>query len=191
MIYDKKTIFCLCIILCGFFIIYQPEPNRTFNESQLIIEQISRGGSGSNQNKNNDNLLIADIQMQDNFDQILLRDIQMQEDFHRRLHKLFPDWKERLEYEKNQYKFYQSAMKKKEELNKRKLNDQKLYYTQPELTAMDYFNGVGFYEKQQNPHVKPNIFDTRETFIRKMHDSIERERFLRSPKNFIKSPDFR
>lgn len=177
MIYDKKTIFCLCIILCGFFIIYQPEPNRTFNESQLIMEQISRGGSGSNQNKNNDNLLI--------------RDIQMQEDFHRRLDKLFPDWKERLDYEKNQYKFYQSAMKKQEELNKRQLTNQKLYYTQPELTAMDYFNGVGFYEKQQNPHVKPNIFDTRETFIKKMHDSTERECFLRSPKNFIKSPDFR
>ena len=35
---------------------------------------------------------------------------------------------------------------------------------------MDYFNGTGFYQKEQDPTRKPNIFDTRQTFLLKMHD---------------------
>lgn len=45
---------------------------------------------------------------------------------------------------------------------------------------MDSFYGTGFYKKQQDPRSKPNIFDTRQTFLLKMHDSVLRNNFLNS-----------
>jgi hypothetical protein len=36
---------------------------------------------------------------------------------------------------------------------------------QNEKDALDYFNGRGFYEYHQNPKIKPNIFDTRQSFL--------------------------
>ena len=100
--------------------------------------------------------------------------------FHRRLEKHFPDWKERIYYQKKQEEFYKSAMKRKKEIKRIRLLYNKNYYTNEKLDAMDYFNGTGFYQKKQDPKQKPNIFDTRQTFLLKMHNPILRNNFLKS-----------
>ena len=92
----------------------------------------------------------------------------------------FPDWNERMDYQKKQEKFYKSAMKRKKELKRLGLLDKKSYYTKEELDAMDYFQGTGFYVKHQDPKVKQNIFDTRQSFLLKMHDDKLRNEFLDS-----------
>ena len=66
------------------------------------------------------------------------------------------------------------------------MKDKKSYYTKEKLDAIDYFDGTGFYQKQQNPEVKPNIFDTRQSFLLKMHDPVLRNNFL----NSFKSKDY-
>jgi len=53
-----------------------------------------------------------------------------------------------------------------------------LYYTKDELDAIDYFNGTGIYKQYQDLKEKPNMFDTRQTFLLKMHDPVRRNKFL-------------
>ena len=100
--------------------------------------------------------------------------------FHRRLKQHFPDWNERMDYQKKQEKFYKLAMKRKKELKRLRVLDKKSYYTKEELDAMNYFQGTGFYITYQDPKVKPNIFDTRQSFLLKMHDDKLRNEFLDS-----------
>jgi hypothetical protein len=100
--------------------------------------------------------------------------------FHRRLEQYFPDWKERMDYQKKQEEYYKLAMKRRKELKTLRLLDKKYYYTKEELDAMDYFHGTGFYQQYQDPEFKPNIFDTRQTFLLKMHDPVLRNNFLNS-----------
>ena len=90
--------------------------------------------------------------------------------FHRRLEQHFPDWEERMNYQKKQEEFYKSAMRKESELKRLRIKDTSKFYTKQELDAIDYFHGTGFYKKYQDPAMKPNIFDTRQTFLFKMHD---------------------
>ena len=78
--------------------------------------------------------------------------------FHRKLEKHFPDWDERMNYQKKQENFYKSAMKKQAELRRIKAMDKRNRYTKEELGAIDYFQGTGFYARQQNPKMKPNIY---------------------------------
>ena len=54
------------------------------------------------------------------------------------------------------------------------------YYTKEELDAIDYFHGTGIYDIFQDPKTKPNIFDTRKTFLFKMQDDKLRNEFLNS-----------
>ena len=100
--------------------------------------------------------------------------------FHRRLEQCFPDWKERIDYQKKQEEFYKLAIKKSKKLKRVGALPKKSYYTMEELDAMDYFHGTGFYQQHQDPEVKPNIFDTRQTFLLKMHDPVLRNNFLNS-----------
>ena len=53
-------------------------------------------------------------------------------------------------------------------------------WTKDKLDAIAYFEGTGFYQKYQDPKLKPNIFDTRQTFLLKMHDPILPRNFLNS-----------
>ena len=46
----------------------------------------------------------------------------MDSDLHRRLERHFPDWEERMAYQEKQAEFYKSAMKKKEEIIKLRIN---------------------------------------------------------------------
>ena len=98
----------------------------------------------------------------------------------RRLEQHFPDWDERIAFQEKQTKFYRSAMLKKRESKRLGLIDDSRLYSVEELDALDYFNGEGCYAKFQDPHVAPNKFDTRKSFLLKMHDTNAREKFLKS-----------
>ena len=56
--------------------------------------------------------------------------------------------------------------------------DHPKFYTKEELDAMNYFYGTGFYRQHQDPSVRPNIFDSRQSFLMKMHDDKLRNDFL-------------
>jgi hypothetical protein len=101
------------------------------------------------------------------------------ENFHRILRKGFPDFKKRVEFEKSQLKFYNSARSK---LYRAPLG---VHYRNKLLSpheqdAINYFTGQVFYRSQQDFRTKPNIFDTRESFLLKMHNESNRNRFLKS-----------
>ena len=100
--------------------------------------------------------------------------------FHRKLEKHFPDWEGRIDFQRKQEKFYKSAIKKQSELRRIKAMDKRNRYTREELDAIDYFKGTGFYARQQDPKTKPNIYDTRQSFLVKMHDDQMRNDFLNS-----------
>ena len=76
-----------------------------------------------------------------------------------------------------QEKLYESALRKEREAKRIRHKPDSLH-TKEELDAINYFKGTGFYGKHQDP--KPNIFDTRQTFLLKIDDSKLRENFLNS-----------
>jgi hypothetical protein len=104
--------------------------------------------------------------------------------FHRRLEKYFPDWEKRIDYQKKQEKFYKSSQKKRRELKKLRIKERPNVYTKEELDAISYFQGTGIYIRYQDPKTKPNIFDTRQTYLLKMHDPVLRNNFLNSLNSF-------
>ena len=79
---------------------------------------------------------------------------------------------------KNRKNTTNQPLEKKMQLRSTKLLDKESYYTKEELDALNSFNGTGFYKQDQDPKVQPNIFDTRQTFLRKMHDPKMLEKFL-------------
>jgi len=99
-------------------------------------------------------------------------------DFHRQLGQYFPDWAERMDYQKKQEKFFKSAMRKKREMIRLRMKEEPKFYTKEELDAMNYFQGNGIYAKYQDKREKYNIFDTRQSFLLKMHDDKLRNDFL-------------
>ena len=148
---------CLYISFSAGFGVLFPESHR---QSHVVIEQVRGGGRED----------FPFLGKRKKFDL----------DFHHQLEQYFPDWKERMDYQKKQEEFYKSAMKRKREIKRLRLLDNKDWYSKEELDAMDYFNGTGFYQKEQDPTRKPNIFDTRQTFLLKMHDDKSRNDFLNS-----------
>jgi hypothetical protein len=62
------------------------------------------------------------------------------------------------------------------------MQDKKKLLSPEEQDAIDYFTGQVLYRSQHNFRVKPNIFDTRESFLLKMHDKSNRNRFLKTLK---------
>ena len=98
---------------------------------------------------------------------------------HRRLEKFFPDWEGRIRYQEEREKVYKTAMiKRREALRLRQKED--FNRTKDEQDAIDYFLGQGFYKTHQDPSVKYNIFDNRQSFLIKMHDKEMRMNFLKS-----------
>lgn len=100
--------------------------------------------------------------------------------YHRRLEKRFPDWQKRVDYQKKQEELYKSAMKKQREIKRLRIKD--VFYTKEELDAIDYFHGTGIYRKHQDPSVKPNIYDTRQSLLIKMHDPVMCKNFIKTYK---------
>ena len=122
--------------------------------SQVVVVQFRGGGSSDSQ--------------------------KMDSDLHRRLEKYFPDWEERMNYQEKQAEFYKSAIRKKREIIKLRMIDDSSLYSEKELDSINYFEGKGYYGRCQDPSVAPNIFDTRQSFLLKMHDTSAREKFLKS-----------
>lgn len=52
--------------------------------------------------------------------------------------------------------------------------------TSQEKDALDYFRGTGFYQSQQDVSTPRNMFDTRETFLKKMQNFEMRNKFFNS-----------
>lgn len=99
---------------------------------------------------------------------------------HTRLMKTFPDSEAQMNYQKKQKELYKLAIKKQSELKRLRISSG--FYTKEELDAIDYFHGKGFYAKEQDPNVKPNMFDTRQSFLIKMHNPVMRKNFIKSLK---------
>ena len=95
--------------------------------------------------------------------------------FHRIL-----QWERRIEYEKNQRDLYESAQKKLKMSPIGISSSEKLseLFSPEEKDAIAYFQGTEFYAYCQKLEERPNIFDTRETFLLNMHNSEMRENFL-------------
>ncbi len=97
------------------------------------------------------------------------------------LRKHFPDWEERMDYQKKQEKIYRSAMLKKREIQRLRILETPNLYTKEELDAISYFQGTGFYSYYQSLGTPPNIFDTRWSFLLKVEKNKNmRENFLKS-----------
>jgi len=97
------------------------------------------------------------------------------------LRKHFPDWEERMDYQKKQEKFYKSTMLKKREIQRLRILETPNFYTKEELDAISYFQGTGFYSYHQSLGTPPNIFDTRRSFLLKVEKNKNmRENFLKS-----------
>ena len=93
------------------------------------------------------------------------------------LEKLFPDWPDRVDFQKNQQKLFDSGRKK---LISAKRVRVKINITPDEQDAFDYFSGTGFYKKYQSPETFPNKFDTWKSFLKKMNNLEMRTNFLNS-----------
>ena len=94
------------------------------------------------------------------------------------LKKHFPDWEERINYQKKQEKNYRSALNRIAKANRLRV---KLKLTSQEQDALDYFNGENFYSYHQNLETPPNIYDTRSSFLLKVEENREmRENFLKA-----------
>ena len=126
-------------------------------QSQVVVGQLRAGGSS---------------------DRIGIQKMDLT--LHRLLERHFPDWEERMAYQEKQAKLYKSARKKKKEIIKLRIKDNSSFYSEKELDSIRYFEGKGYYARCQDPSVAPNIFDTRQSFLLKMHNTTAREKFLKS-----------
>ena len=101
--------------------------------------------------------------------------------FHRRLEQHFSDWEERMNYQEKQEEFYKSVMRKQREFKRLRIKENSNLYTKEELDLINYFNGTSSSKKYQAPGMKTNIFDTRQTFLFKMHDPLIGNNYLKFP----------
>lgn len=69
-------------------------------------------------------------------------------------------------------------MRKKREIKRLRMLENSNLYTKKELDAIAYFEGTGNYAKYQDSRTKPNIFDTRQSFLLKMYYKKLRNDFL-------------
>jgi hypothetical protein len=99
------------------------------------------------------------------------------------LEKLFPDWPERVDFQNKQQKFFESGRKK--QIAAKRVR-RKIQLTPEEQDAFNYFSRTGFYKNYQSPKTSPNIFDTRESFLKKMNNREMRTNFLNSYNNRFK-----
>lgn len=167
--------------LCSSFAI-QSESTIQFSPSrQVIVSSADRINPGGNQYASKESSFLERSSLNKG------KKFNLQ--FHHKLEQKFPDWDERISYQMKQEQFYKSAMKKSNELKRLKVKINTDVYTKNELDAIDYFNGTGFYKKHQDLKTKPNIFDTRQSFLFKMHDPVLRRNFLNSFNRLILKND--
>ena len=80
------------------------------------------------------------------------------------LEKLFPDWSDRVDFQKKQQKFFESGRKR---LISAKRVRVKIKLTPEEQDAFDYFSGTGFYKKHQSPETFPNKLILGKVFLKR------------------------
>jgi len=87
--------------------------------------------------------------------------------FHHFLEKRFPDWDKRMDYQEKQFEIYESAQAKKRESERTRSEKGWKFtdYTAEEQNAIHYMNGTGRFAKYRDPKTKPNIYDTRQSFL--------------------------
>ena len=94
------------------------------------------------------------------------------------LKKHFPDWKERMDYQKKQK--YRSSLTRFASAIRVRVEFKR---TKQKQAAFDYFNGQNFYKYDQNLEAPPNIFDTRWSFMLKVEKNKNMlENFLKTRK---------
>ena len=94
------------------------------------------------------------------------------------LRKHFPDWEERMDYQKKQEKIYRSGLAR---IAEAKRVGVKFKLTKQEQDAFDYFNGQNFYNYYQSLETPPNLYDTMWSFLLKVEKNKNmRENFLKS-----------
>ena len=120
------------------------------NENSIILVNSLRGGENRKYPKNFD------------------------KNFHRILRKGFPDSQKHIEFEKYQLEFYNSARSKLYRTPTLSMKDKMRLLSPQEHDAINYFTGQDFYHSQQDFRTKPNILDTRESFLIKMHNESNR-----------------
>ena len=97
---------------------------------------------------------------------------------------LFPDWPERVAYERKREKHYKSGLAKIKEQKKYVHNldyERSLkLLTDEEKDALDYYREEGFYKEHQDLKTSPNVFDSRQSFLLKMENIEMRTKFLKT-----------
>ncbi len=171
-----KDLTKICIL--GFFSaiwICKPIPYDRIHQREETVSKVLAVGQAGGQGVDSNNFVNKVL------DLIKIKRKKIDPTFHRKLEQHFPDWDDRIAYQQKQEKFYKSAIRKKREIRRLRLQESDDLYTKEELDAINYFQGTGdFYRKRQDPKLKPNIFDTRQSFLVKMHDPILRKNFLNS-----------
>jgi hypothetical protein len=90
---------------------------------------------------------------------------------------------ERVDFQNKQQKFFKSGRKK--QISAKRVR-KRIQLTPEEQDTFNYFSSTGFYKNYQSPKTSPNIFDTRESFLKKMNNPEMRTNFLNSYNNRFK-----
>ena len=155
----KRIVFVFLFgLLVGFNLNNSSNPEFNSDENSITLLNSLRGGGNR--------------KFPSNFDK----------NFHQILRKGFPDSKRRTEFEKYQLEFYNSARSKLYRAPTLSMKDKMRLLSPEEHDAINYFTGQGFYRSLQDFRTESNIFDTRESFLIKMHNESNRNRFLKSLK---------
>lgn len=151
-----------CVILSTFV---DTNDKSNFNPSYSSVQSVVTLNGGA-QNKSSENTSKISVP------QALEQTINRRE----MLRKHFPDWEERMDYQKKQEKIYRSGLARIAEAKRVRV---KLKPTKQD--AFDYFNGQNFYKYYQSLETPPNIYDTRWSFLLKVEKNENmRENFLKS-----------
>jgi len=118
----------LFLLFVGWLIV-APVPEKAFHSNSIGVETAFTGRGGGRQNS---------------------------ESFREMLKKHFPDFNERINYQKKQAKFYRSALNKISEAKRVGMSNS-LKLTSQEQDALDYYNGKNFYSSYQNVKTSPLI----------------------------------
>ncbi len=158
---NYPRIFWLFIYSLGVIIFYRPTQDRPKSQfqSQVAVEQLRGGESVKNSAKPSSNISTKELK----------KAIKA---------KFFPDLVERRDYQRKQAKLFISANRKLSELKRLRILNPNQYLTSEEKDALNYFSGQGFYKDRQAIQTPPNVYDTRQTFLKKMENNEVQREFL-------------
>lgn len=164
---NQKLILSLSFVYVILSKFVDTNDNSNFNLSSSSVQSIATLNGGA-QNRSSENT--PKISLPQALEQTINR--------RKMLRKHFPDWEERMDYQKKQEKIYRSGLARIAGAKRVRV---KFKLTKQEQYAFDYFNGQNFYKYYQSLETPPNIFDTRWSFLLKVEKNKNmRENFLKS-----------